>query len=70
LWHGIGLFAHNQWTTFLKSRRIQLSTLSIKPLVYLSTLFTFIYVSLGWVWFALPQPADAMHVLRVLFGAG
>jgi D-alanyl-lipoteichoic acid acyltransferase DltB (MBOAT superfamily) len=67
LWHGLGLFIHSQWLALTKARSLPLSTLNLKPV---SILLTFIYVALGWVWFALPQPADAIRVLRVLFGAG
>jgi D-alanyl-lipoteichoic acid acyltransferase DltB (MBOAT superfamily) len=67
LWHGIGLFVHSQWLSLTKARPFPLTTFDLKPI---STLLTFFYVSLGWVWFALPQPADALRVLRVLFGAG
>lgn len=66
LWHGAGLFLHNQWTQFVKARQITFPTY-LSPL---STLSTFLFVSLGWVWFALPQPADALRVLSVLFGVG
>jgi alginate O-acetyltransferase complex protein AlgI len=65
LWHGFGLFIHNQWTGFVKTRGLQISS---NVLVYLSTLFTFAFVTFGWIWFALPQPADAAHVIGVLFG--
>lgn len=64
LWHGVGLFAHNQWAAFAKARQLAAPLAS----VYLSTLATFVYVSLGWVWFALPQPSDAARVFAVLFG--
>lgn len=63
LWHGVGLFAHNQWVQFTKSR----SPFASVP-VQVSTLLTFAYVSLGWVWFALPDPEDALQVLRTLLG--
>jgi len=66
LWHGAGLFGHNQWTQFLKARQV-IFPAYLSPL---SILFTFLFVSLGWVWFALPQPTDALRVLRVLFGMG
>lgn len=67
VWHGFGLFMHNQWLSFIKARAFAIPNSRI--LVYLSTLLTFVYVSLGWIWFALPLPADALQVLRVLFGA-
>jgi alginate O-acetyltransferase complex protein AlgI len=63
LWHGIGLFVHNQWMQFTKSR----SPFAAVP-AQVSTMLTFAYVSLGWVWFALPEPDDAIGVLRTLFG--
>jgi alginate O-acetyltransferase complex protein AlgI len=63
LWHGIGLFVHNQWMQFTKSR----SPFAAVP-AQVSTMLTFAYVSLGWVWFALPEPDDAIRVLRTLFG--
>jgi alginate O-acetyltransferase complex protein AlgI len=63
LWHGVGLFVHSQWVQFTKSR----STHAIMP-AQVSTLVTFVYVSLGWVWFALPEPDGALRVLSTLFG--
>ncbi len=65
LWHGAGLFLHNQWMKFTKTQPIKLNANIGRPL---SIAATFLFVSLGWVWFALPQPADALHALRVLFG--
>lgn len=67
LWHGLGLFLHNQWTQFAKARPINISSTILRPL---SIALTFLFVSIGWVWFALPQPADALRVLSVLFGMG
>ncbi len=67
LWHGAGLFLHNQWTQLTKARPINLSASVSRPL---SIAATFVFVSVGWVWFALPQPTDALHALRVLFGMG
>lgn len=66
LWHGGGLFVHSQWTSFIKAREIHFSAPDL--LIYLSTLFTFAFVTIGWVWFALPQPVDASHVFSVLLG--
>lgn len=69
LWHGIGLFVHSQWLSFLRSKPSLLpASLNPRLFTYLSILLTFIYISLGWVWFALPLPSDALRVLRVLFG--
>lgn len=63
LWHGVGLFVHSQFAAARKS--------APPPAGWqhaLSVLGTFIYVALGWVWFVLSQPAQALHVLRVLLG--
>jgi alginate O-acetyltransferase complex protein AlgI len=66
LWHGAGLFVHNQWAMFTKTR-VLLPNAAISRA--LGVALTFVYVSLGWIWFALATPAQALHVLRVLFGA-
>lgn len=63
LWHGIGLFAHSQFAAARKG-----ASPPARWQHALSVLGTFIYVALGWVWFVLPHPAQALHVLRVLFG--
>ena len=65
LWHGVGLFIHNQWSNFAKTRSAAIPASITSPL---GILVTFAYVTLGWVWFALPHPADAAHVFSVLFG--
>ena len=69
-WHGAGLFAHNRWSDWTRPR------LAAHPptptgqrlLAASGWLLTFLYVSLGWVWFALPTPAMAMHTFQVLAG--
>ena len=65
LWHGGGLFIHNQWSTFAKTRSIAIPASIANPL---GILVTFTFITFGWIWFALPQPADATHVIGVLFG--
>ncbi|MBX3047548.1 MAG: MBOAT family protein [Anaerolineales bacterium] len=67
LWHGLGLFAHNQWAQFAKARPLPFEPRLASGLGWLATL---VFVALGWVWFALPQPADAAHVFGVLAGVG
>jgi D-alanyl-lipoteichoic acid acyltransferase DltB (MBOAT superfamily) len=67
LWHGLGLFAHNRWQQFAKTRTIIRSARLAHGLGVLST---FGFVTLGWVWFALPEPEDAAHMIRLLFGMG
>lgn len=63
LWHGVGLFLHSQFAAARKGRPAPARWQHA-----LSVAGTFLYVALGWVWFVLPQPAQALHVLRVLFG--
>lgn len=70
-WHGLGLFIHNRWLDFY---RTHLSTWTPAPslqkgLSFLGWFLTFNYVTLGWVWFALPQPSQSMLVFQKLLGA-
>lgn len=71
-WHGIGLFINNRWSsaTSAWSTRVQ-ERPALKGLVNtLSVLVTFHYVTLGWVWFALPDLATSTRVFAGLFGLG
>jgi len=70
VWHGIGLFIHNRWSEFSRSRSFNIDN---KPRLkqwfgYSSAFLTFNYVSLGWVWFALSTPAQSWNVFQKLFG--
>jgi alginate O-acetyltransferase complex protein AlgI len=72
LWHGLGLFAQNRWT---EGTRGWFAAREFSPPVQnglrvISTLITFHYVALGWVWFVLPAPQTAWTVLLRLFGGG
>ncbi|RPI90255.1 MAG: hypothetical protein EHM40_18825 [Chloroflexi bacterium] len=70
LWHGAGLFLHNRWSDFLRTRhpdwqqnqRLQ-SGLQIGGIV-----LTFHFVALGWVFFALSEPTRSWQVFLKLFG--
>lgn len=72
LWHGVGLFVHNRWSDFVKSR------LAIPPeranlqraMNIAGIVITFNFVALGWVWFALPTTTLALTVFQKLFGIG
>ena len=70
-WHGIGLFIHNRWSDTLRSRLAFLETRPFfqKSLGAAGTLLTFHYVTLGWVWFALPTPQLSWQVFARLFNA-
>jgi alginate O-acetyltransferase complex protein AlgI len=70
LWHGLGLFIHNRW---VEAMRVRLVGLDERPrlkrgLELVGVLLTFHYVTLGWVWFALPSPALSWQVFLKLFG--
>ncbi len=80
-WHGLGLFIHNRWSDWQRSAAweaiaLQLSRLpgAGKPWAgwlsrFAAWFITFNYVSLGWVWFALPTPALALSVFHKLAAA-
>jgi alginate O-acetyltransferase complex protein AlgI len=69
-WHGIGLFIHNRWSDWIKTRTDGLNSRPYlqRTMRIGSWLITFNYVTLGWVWFALPDPAMAETVFRRLAG--
>jgi len=72
-WHGLGLFIHNRWSSFAGAKVTALTDHQPK-LKHLFTacgvLATFLFVSLGWVWFALPTTRLAVTAFAKLFGVG
>ena len=70
VWNGIGLFIQNNVSKFFIKNSCkqkpfwQISTLT-QPT---SLIFTFIYLSLGWIWFALPSIKTSLQVFNVLLG--
>jgi len=69
-WNGIGLFVQNRVTGFVKKKIGAGKPLwQISP-VYrvISTMITFLYISLGWVWFELSTLDASMQVFFILFG--
>lgn len=69
-WHGVGLFVQNRYSEWLKPRAAGVEE---KPrlksaLAFGGSLANFVFVALGWVWFALPDPATAISVFQRLFG--
>ena len=70
LWHGIGSFLENRWMDFSRSRleNINKNRFARVGLAGVSTFVVFNYVSLGWLWFALPEPAQAARALLRLLG--
>jgi alginate O-acetyltransferase complex protein AlgI len=69
-WHGIGLFIHNRWSNLVHAGTpVTEAHSNLNRLLGLGgTFLTFQYVSLGWVWFALSNPAQSWHTLLKLFG--
>jgi len=69
-WHGLGLFVHNRWINWMRPRSAGLASRPRlkQALEWGSVLLTFQFVSLGWVWFALPDPALALRTFAALFG--
>jgi len=75
LWQGLGLFGHNRWSEFAKVRvSARASEGSVGKKVrrarlshWAGVFFTFNYVALGWVFFALPTVAAARHYFALLF---
>lgn len=70
-WHGIGLFLHNRWQSLVGPQIADWQ--SDKPffthLIEIGgILLTFVFVSLGWVWFALPSTSSAISAFGKLFG--
>lgn len=69
-WHGIGLFIHNRWIEWQRSRTNLVETPPswLKISTFLGSLVTFQFVTLGWVWFAMPDLKFAVDVLQRLIG--
>lgn len=72
LWHGLGMFIQNRWSDWTKplSARIQQKPALNKAVTVFTTLLTFQFVALGWVWFALPSMDLSLRVFGCLFGMG
>jgi len=69
-WHGIGLFVQNRWSGFVRPLTEKLEERHALKMFFaaISTFITFQYVTLGWVWFALPSPGLSWQVLLKLLG--
>lgn len=72
IWHGIGLFAHKQWTDRTRKwyRGLNEKPTQKRAWALAGWFLTFHYVVLGWVWFALPDINQSLHVFGKLFGVG
>jgi D-alanyl-lipoteichoic acid acyltransferase DltB (MBOAT superfamily) len=68
LWHGLGLFIQNRWSDFAKTRFNPENPRLKSALQVGGVLLTFHFVALGWVFFALSEPALSWRVLLALSG--
>ncbi len=70
IWHGLGLFIHNRFSDWMKPRQSAIAEHPKlqKGLNIFNTVFTFHFVALGWIWFALPRPSLSVDVFARLFG--
>ena len=68
-WHGLGLFLQNRWSDFAKTRFTITNPRLQTVLSVAGILFTFHFVVLGWIFFALSNPSLSWNVLLALSGA-
>lgn len=70
LWHGLGLFIHNRWNDFTKAKAAEWANTSFRQniLNISGIVFTFHFVALGWIFFALSSPVTSWQVILRLFG--
>jgi D-alanyl-lipoteichoic acid acyltransferase DltB (MBOAT superfamily) len=69
IWHGVGLFAHKIYADQSRRYTHRLASYPRLQTFYTSCgwALTFVFVSLGWVFFALPDISASEHVFRMLF---
>lgn len=68
VWHGLGLFFHQLYSRKSGSWLRTKSSGFAKVYTACTTLFTFLYVSLGWIWFVVPDFTGALRFFGRLFG--
>lgn len=68
LWHGIGLFIHQLYSRKTGPWLRTKSSSFQRIYTVLSTALTVLYVSLGWVWFVVPDFTGAVGFFGRLFG--
>jgi alginate O-acetyltransferase complex protein AlgI len=68
-WHGFGLFIHNRWSDLTRARFAILPQPVRQVLNAGGAVLTFHFVALGWVFFALPEPALSFQFFAKLIGA-
>ena len=72
IWHGLALFAHKQWSDRTRKwyRGLNARPAQKRAWHFAGWFLTFNYVSLGWVWFALPTVGLSLEAYGKLFGVG
>lgn len=70
LWHGLGLFIHNRWSDLTKAKAAEWAVTPTRQAVLnvSGVLFTFHFVALGWIFFALASPVTSWQVILKLIG--
>jgi len=71
LWNGIGLFIHNQISRIIVKTKFLESAPALNNFYKtISTMMTFVYISLGWIWFAITDVHLAVNTYLRLFSLG
>lgn len=71
LWNGIGLFIHNQISRIIVKTKFLESAPALNNFYKtISTMMTFVYISLGWIWFAITDVHLAVNTYLRLFNLG
>lgn len=72
IWHGLGMFVQNRYSDWVKPHlaKIEDKLTLQKGLSVINIAFTFHFVALGWIWFALPEVSLSLLVFMRLFGLG
>jgi D-alanyl-lipoteichoic acid acyltransferase DltB (MBOAT superfamily) len=70
IWNAAGLFFHNRLTQITSKPPDLMKETNVKTklIKVFFTSITFLYISLGWIWFALPDANLSMSVFRTLAG--
>jgi len=68
----LGMFVQNRYSDWVKPHltKIEGKPTLQKGLSVINIAFTFHFVALGWIWFALPEVSLSLLVFMQLFGLG
>jgi D-alanyl-lipoteichoic acid acyltransferase DltB (MBOAT superfamily) len=70
MWHGLGMFIHNRFSPFLQNFQNKFQNKPVLTRLWngVNWFITFNFVSLGWIWFMMPDIKSAIGVFSILFG--